>query len=113
MTLLSKSYYKKVYFQKKLFMVAKKSFQRFSNVIENSRITMRCEQTPFHENHNLFLSWFREDNQSLPDKSFTINGTLYIDNIKVKDTGHYLCFGRNGNGELIHSDKTYLNVIGK
>lgn len=61
----------------------------------------------------VYVTWSRADNSSLPEGAYVRGGTLYIDNVQPVATGNYVCYGVNREGKVIFSLPTHLTVISK
>lgn len=67
----------------------------------------------FLDPNDVYVSWSRADNSSLPESAYVSGDTLYIDNVQPVATGNYICYGVNREGRLLFKLATHLSVISK
>lgn len=80
---------------------------------KNGKIILHCHQSHSENIKNLNISWSRQDSKLMPQKSFTLNNDLVINDVQTEDTGKFVCSAQNIYGESIYSAVIYLIVISK
>ncbi|RZB41729.1 basement membrane-specific heparan sulfate proteoglycan core protein, partial [Asbolus verrucosus] len=66
----------------------------------------------FSERDEVFVTWTRTNNASLPSDAFIRGGTLYIDNVQPSAAGEYRCLGSHRRtGQVVFSVTAHLEVI--
>ncbi|XP_050308675.1 basement membrane-specific heparan sulfate proteoglycan core protein isoform X33 [Anthonomus grandis grandis] len=60
------------------------------DAIAGARAEIRCKVTT-NDDSRQYVDWIRSGNKTLPESAYTLQGTLYIDNVQPDAAGDYEC----------------------